>query len=94
MKSDSPILAGYELMEDIEITLHAELDHQTFTFEQLMNLRVDGVLALGRPTGENVEVYLGDVLLGSGEILIIESTLAIRVADLRGKPTAKKAEGA
>jgi hypothetical protein len=53
---------------------------------------IEDVLQLGRPTGENVEIYAEDVLLGSGEILIVESTLAIRIADLREKPSLLKTE--
>ena len=88
MNSESAaVLAGYELINDVEITLHAELDHKTFSFEQMVNLRVGSILELGRPTGENVDLYAGDVLLGTGEILIVESTLAIRLADLRNNPS-------
>ena len=90
MNPDSPVLAGYEFIDDIEITLHAELDHKIFPFERLVNLRVGSILQLGRPTGENVDLYAENVLLGSGEILIVDSTLAIRIADLKDKPSEKK----
>ena len=87
MKQDLASLPGYESIEDIPITLHAELDHKTFTFEQLLNLNVGSILQLGRPTGENVDLYAEDVLLCSGEILIVDSTLAVRIADFRERPT-------
>ncbi len=87
MNTDSPVLPAYELISDVELTLHAELDHKTFTFEQILNLRVDSVLNLARPTGENVDIYAGQVLIGTGEILILDTALAIRIADLRGKPS-------
>lgn len=87
MKPELASLPGYEPIDDITITLHAELDHKTFTFEQLVNMNVGSILQLGRPTGENVDLYAEDVLLGSGEILIVDSTLAVRIADLRDKPS-------
>jgi hypothetical protein len=37
-----------------------------------------------------VDLYAENVLLGSGEILIIDSTLAVRIADLKNKPTETK----
>lgn len=80
-------LPGYDAIDDITIQLHAELDHKTVSFEQLVNLSVGSVLQLGRPTGENVDLYAEDILLGSGEILIVDSTLAVRIADLRDKPS-------
>jgi len=89
-KTEIPGLPGYESLDDISITLHAELDHKTVSFEQLVNLSVGSVLQLGRPTGENVDLYAEDVLLGSGEILIVDSTLAVRIADLRDRTTEVK----
>lgn len=90
MKPEIPSPPGYEAIDDITITLHAELDHKTVPFEQLVNLSVGSVLQLGRPTGENVDLYAENVLLGSGEILIVDSTLAVRIADLKNKPTETK----
>jgi flagellar motor switch/type III secretory pathway protein FliN len=87
MKPESASLPGYEALADITISLHAELDQKTVSFEQLVNLSVGSVLQLGRPTGENVDLYAEDILLGSGEILIVDSTLAVRIADLRNRPT-------
>jgi flagellar motor switch/type III secretory pathway protein FliN len=92
MKSELASLPGYDVIDDITIQLHAELDHKTVSFEQLVNLTVGSVLQLGRPTGENVDLYAEDVLLGSGEILIVDSTLAVRIADLRDKPSVLLAE--
>lgn len=89
LNAEIPILAGHEQLSDIEIPLRAELDQRTFTFEQLLNLNVGSIVSLGRATGENVDVYAGEVLLGSGEILIVDLALAIRMADLRGRPSAK-----
>ncbi len=82
--SDAAVPAAYEHLADVELILHAELDQKMLTFEQLLNLQVGGIVLLGRATGENVDVYAGEVLLGSGEILIVDSMLAIRIAELRG----------
>jgi len=40
---------------------------------------------LTRPAGENIDVYVGGVLIGYGELLVVESSLAVRLADLRDK---------
>lgn len=87
MRSETESLADYEHLDDVRIQLHAELDHKTVGFEQLLNLTVGSVLPFGRPTGENVDIYAENVLLGTGEILIVDSTLAVRIADLRNKPS-------
>jgi flagellar motor switch protein FliN/FliY len=91
MKNEKASLSGYESIDDISINLHAELDHKTFSFAELVNLNVGSLLQLGRPTGENVDLYAEEVLLGSGEILIVDTTLAVRIADLRDKPSPPRA---
>ncbi len=90
MKPESMTSAEHAVIDDVEIHLHAELDHKTFSFAELVNLNVGSLLQLGRPTGENVDIYAEDVLLGSGEILIVDTTLAVRIADLRDRPSPPK----
>jgi flagellar motor switch/type III secretory pathway protein FliN len=76
---------NFRVIEDVKIPLHAELDQRTISFPALLGLEVGSILQLTRPTGENVDLYAGDVLIGCGEILVIDSNLAVRMADLGGK---------
>lgn len=70
------------------MTVHAELGSRVVSFSELVSLDVNSLLSLSRPSGENIDLYVGDVLLGNGEILVVDEKLAIRVADLRDKPSA------
>jgi flagellar motor switch/type III secretory pathway protein FliN len=87
-------IPNFQIIENVNITLRAELDRRTIGFSELMELEVDSVLPLTRPTGENVDIYAGKILLGSGEILVIDSTLSVRVADIRDKLKGRAAETA
>jgi flagellar motor switch/type III secretory pathway protein FliN len=58
-----------------------------------MKLETGSILELNRATGENVDLYAEKVLLGTGEILVVESNLAVRVADLYYRSGVKKEEG-
>jgi flagellar motor switch protein FliN len=80
-----PQAPNFQFVEDVKVTLRAELDQRTISFPALLGLEVGSILQLTRPTGENVDLYAGDVLIGCGEILIIDSNLAVRMADLGGK---------
>ena len=80
MESYAPII-------DVDVNIYAELDQRIVSFGELVNLNVGSLLPLSRPSGENIDIYVEDVLLGNGEILVIEGKLAIRVADLRDKPS-------
>jgi flagellar motor switch protein FliN len=80
---DQAAAPDFATVEDITVELRAELDKRTTTFGELLNLDVGSVLQLSRSTGDNVDLFAGDVLIASGEILIIDSTLAVRVADFQ-----------
>jgi flagellar motor switch protein FliN/FliY len=85
-------MADFQIVENVKIVISAELDRRTIAFPELMRLEPGSILELRRPTGENVDIYAGKVLLGNGEILVVESNLAVRVADLFYRNGIKKEE--
>lgn len=86
-------MADYHIVENVKIVISAELDHRMIAFPELMRLEPGSILELRRPTGENVDIFAGKVLLGNGEILVVESNLAVRVADLFYRNGVRKEEG-
>jgi flagellar motor switch protein FliN len=85
-------MPDFEIVENVRIVIRAELDKRTISFPELMKLKAGSILELTRPTGENVDIYAEKVLLGNGEILVVESNLAVRVADLFYRSGVKKEE--
>jgi len=85
MKVDQPdpFLDGMQRIEHIQVTVRAELDQTILTFAELLNLDVGSLIQLSRPTGENIDIYIEDILLGWGEVLLLDGTMAVRLADLR-----------
>jgi flagellar motor switch protein FliN/FliY len=81
--SEQGIPPDFQIVEDVTIELRAELDKRTTTFGELLNLDVGSILQLSRSTGDNVDLFAGEVLFACGEILVIDSTLAVRVADFQ-----------
>ncbi len=83
--SDYPdaLLNEMKAIGDVPITFRAELDRTRLTFGEILDLEVDSVIQLSRPTGENIDVYAESVLIGWGEILLVDGALTIRLADLR-----------
>jgi flagellar motor switch protein FliN/FliY len=41
------------------------------------------LIETSRSAGENIDIYIGGVLCGSGEIVVIENTLGVRITDFR-----------
>jgi len=83
--SAAVILQQLQGIEDVPLTLRAELDRRTISFRDLIGLDAGSVITLSRATGENIDLYAGDVLIGSGEILVVDGALAVRIAYLRDK---------
>jgi len=75
----------FEPIHKVPLTFRAELDHRNISVRELLGLRVDSVLELSKSAGENINLYAGEILLGSGEILVIDSSLAVRITELKDK---------
>jgi len=68
-----------EVLVEIEI----ELDRRVMTGGQVLRLEEGSVIETARSAGENIDIYIGGVLCGSGEIVVIENTLGVRITDFR-----------
>jgi flagellar motor switch protein FliN/FliY len=78
-----PVLDGFKLLDQVPLSVVAELDRKVMSFGELLNLQEGDVVTLSRAAGENIRVYIGGALIGWGEVLLVEGALAIRIADLR-----------
>ena len=68
---------------DIPVEIEVELDRRTMRTRELLELEEGMVLGTSRSAGENIDIYLGGVLCASGEIVVIESALGVRITDFR-----------
>jgi flagellar motor switch protein FliN/FliY len=66
---------------DIPLEVEVELDRQTMTAREVLELEEGSVIKTGRSAGENIDLYIGGALFGSGEIVVIENTLGVRITD-------------
>ena len=68
---------------DIPIEIEVELDRRMMSTREVLQLEEGSVISTMRSAGENIDIYIGGVLCGSGEIVVIESTLGVRITDFR-----------
>jgi flagellar motor switch protein FliN/FliY len=68
---------------DVSLEMNVELDRRILTIREVMELDVERVLRLTRSAGENLDVRLGGALIGTGEIVVSETTTAVRITDFR-----------
>jgi flagellar motor switch protein FliN/FliY len=68
---------------EIPVEVEVELDRRTLTTREVLQLVEGSVIATSRSAGENIDIYVGDVLFGSGEIVVVENSLGVRITNFR-----------
>jgi flagellar motor switch protein FliN/FliY len=68
---------------DIPIEIEVELDRRIMRTREVLELEEGSVISTLRSAGENIDIYIGGVLCGSGEIVVVENTLGVRFTDFR-----------
>jgi flagellar motor switch protein FliN/FliY len=70
---------------DVRVDVAVELDRRLMTVREILGLTVDSVIEMPRSAGENIDIYVGDTLVGFGEIVIIENIMGFRITDFRSE---------
>jgi flagellar motor switch protein FliN/FliY len=66
---------------DVPIPIEVELDRRKMTVQDILEMDVGSVVKMSRSAGENIDLLVSGVLIGSGEIVIIEDTIGVRITD-------------
>ena len=69
-------------MADIPLRLEVEIDRRAIAVKEIVEMRVGSLIVMKRSAGENIDIYVGGVRVGSGEILIVDNTMAVRITNL------------
>ena len=72
-----------ENLADVCLDLEVELDSRTMPIDEILDLEVDTVVRMTRSAGENIDILIGGSVVGSGEIVIIEEAVGVRITDFR-----------
>ena len=70
-------------LHDVRIALEIELDRKILTLRELLRIEAGGVLCMTRSAGENINILVDGILIGSGEIVILDDTMGVRVTSFR-----------
>ena len=70
-------------LSEVPVEIEVELDRRVMTLGEVLDLEAGAVIRTVWSAGENIDIYIGGVLCGSGEIVVIENTLGVRITDFR-----------
>ena len=68
---------------DVPVEIEIELDRRLLTTREVLDLTEGSLISTSRSAGENIDIYIGGVFCGSGEIVVIENALGVRITDFR-----------
>jgi len=68
-------------MADVPLDVSVELDRKVMTLGEVLDLEPGSVIRMTRSAGENIDIRIGEALVGFGEIVIIEDTMGVRITD-------------
>ncbi len=66
---------------EVPVEIEIELDRRSVSAREILAWDAGCVIGTGRSAGENIDLYIGGELCGSGEIVVIENTLGVRITD-------------
>lgn len=66
---------------DIPLDLLVELDRKVMAVRDIVALDSGDVIKMSRSACENLDIIVGGALLAFGEIVIIESSMGVRITD-------------
>ena len=68
-------------LADIPVGIEVELDRRVMRTREVLELEEGSIIQTSRSAGENIDIYIGGLLCGSGEIVVTENTLGVRITD-------------
>jgi len=68
---------------DVPVEIEVELDRRIMTTREVLRLEEGCIIGTSRSAGENIDLYIGGILCGSGEIVVVENALGVRITDFR-----------
>lgn len=68
-------------LADVSVAVEAHFEERMMDLREVLAIRPGSVIALDRPAGETLSVYVGNVLLASAEVIVIEDHLALRITE-------------
>ena len=66
---------------NVTIAIEVQLDSRWMKLSEILALEEGSIVEMRRSAGENIDIFIGKKLAAFGEIVIIESTMGVRITD-------------
>jgi len=75
-------LANFSFLNDVPVTIAARLGQVYMQVHDILTLRPESVITLDKLAGDAVDIYVNDILLAKGEVLILNEAFCIRITEI------------
>lgn len=75
-------IKNMNLLYNIPIKLKAKLGGTMLTVEEILQLDIDCIVELDTSVGDLVEIYANEVLIGHGEIVVVNEDIGIKIVKI------------
>lgn len=66
---------------EIRCDINVDLDTRVMKVSEILDLHPGSVIRMTRSAGENIDILVGGMVVGYGEIVIIEDAMGVRITD-------------
>lgn len=74
-------LEEVEHIATVPIEVEVQLDRRWMKLSEILALEEGSIIEMDRSAGENIDIFIGRKLAAFGEIVIVESTMGVRITD-------------
>ena len=71
----------YDLLVDTQIVVDVMLGSTNITVKEFLDLSAGDILSLDKAAGSGGDIYVNKRIIGTGDIIVIEEKLAVRVQE-------------
>ncbi len=77
------VLEAIAPLADVRVEFEVRLDEHVMSLREILQLEPGHVIRLNRSAGENIDILASGALIGSGEVVVIEDMIGVRITDFR-----------
>lgn len=70
------------LLYNVPVKVKARLGKTMLSVEEILKLDIDCIIQLNTNVGDLVEIYANDILIGYGEIIVVNEDIGIKVTQI------------
>jgi flagellar motor switch protein FliN/FliY len=76
------LMVDYDGVLDMSVVFKADLGETKITLKDFLKLEKGSVINLDKAAGESAEIFVNNKVVGKGEIMVYEKSLAVRINEI------------